>query len=92
MLSAAGIGSGLDVNGIVSELMVLERRPLKILQSRQRVIEVEISAHGRLKSAISTLQEAAEDLDGANLSHHVATSSDDAVFRHCQCRCGERVA
>lgn len=80
MLSAAGIGSGLDVNGIVSELMVLERRPLEILQSRQRVIEVEISAHGRLKSAISTLQEAAEDLDGTNLSHHVATSSDDAVF------------
>lgn len=80
MLSAAGVGSGLDVNGIVSELMVLERRPLELLQSRQRVIEVEISAHGQLKSAISKLQDTAEALDGTDLSHHVATSTDEAVF------------
>jgi flagellar hook-associated protein 2 len=32
-ISAPGIGSGLDVSGIVSSLMAVERRPLTLLQN-----------------------------------------------------------
>ena len=32
-ISSAGLGSGLDVSGIVTQLMALERRPLELLDS-----------------------------------------------------------
>jgi flagellar hook-associated protein 2 len=34
MISAPGIGSGLDVNGIVSQLMAAERQPLNTLNKQ----------------------------------------------------------
>ena len=36
MISAPGIGSGLDVNSIVSQLMAAERQPLNTLATRRR--------------------------------------------------------
>ena len=34
-ITASGLGSGLDVSSIVSQLMAIERQPLKTLQSTQ---------------------------------------------------------
>jgi flagellar hook-associated protein 2 len=81
MLSAAGIGSGLDVNSIVSQLMALERRPLDLLQQKKDDIDARISAYGNLKSALSTFQDAMQQLSTpAALKIFTATSGNDSVF------------
>lgn len=81
MLSAAGIGSGLDVDSIVSQLMVFERRPLDVLQQQKSTIESRISAYGKLKSGLSTFQKAMQDLSTpAALKVFTASSGNDSVF------------
>ena len=81
MLSAAGIGSGLDVDSIVSQLMVFERRPLTALQDQLADIDTKISALGELKSALSTFQTAMKDLSTpAALKVFTSTSGNDDVF------------
>jgi len=62
MLTAPGIGSGLDINGIVSQLMDLERRPLQALEQKQFKLSVQLSAYGQVKSALSSFQSAMNSL------------------------------
>ncbi|MGZ8215366.1 MAG: flagellar cap protein FliD N-terminal domain-containing protein, partial [Methylosarcina sp.] len=64
-ISAAGIGSGLDINGIVSQLMTAESKPLELLKSQEKQFDAKLSAYGSLKSAISTFQTAMKDLTGS---------------------------
>ena len=61
-ISSPGIGSGLDVNAIVTQLVALERRPIEQLQTAASKIQTQISALGRLQSALSTLRDAAARL------------------------------
>ncbi|HHJ35455.1 MAG TPA: flagellar cap protein [Gammaproteobacteria bacterium] len=61
-ISSAGIGSGLDVQGIVSQLMAIERQPLQRLQFKQGQLETQISAYGQLKSTLSTFKSAMDEL------------------------------
>lgn len=80
MLSSAGIGSGLDVNSIVSSLMSIEQRPLALAQQKKSQTNVEISAWGQVKSAVSALQDAASALaDTTGFGSFVASSSDEDV-------------
>lgn len=80
-ISSPGIGSSLDVNGIVTKLMAVERIPLDQLavqESRQRS---KLSAYGSLKSAVAALQTVAQGLaTGSSLKIQAATVSDPAVF------------
>ena len=81
MLSAAGIGSGLDVDSIVSQLMAFERRPLVTLQNQLTDIDARVSAYGELKSALATFQTAMKDLSTpAALKVFTTTSGNDDVF------------
>ena len=61
-ITAAGVGSGLDIESIVSQLMNLERQPLLALQRRESDTRAQISSYGTLKSAISSFQDAMKDL------------------------------
>ena len=61
-ITAPGIGSGLDVNSIITQLMALERRPLDLLDSRKTQLNAQISAYGKLKSALATFQAAMKKL------------------------------
>lgn len=61
-LSSPGIGSGLDVRGIVTQLMALERRPLDALQASTKKSQDQLSAYGKLSSAMGTLRDAARKL------------------------------
>jgi len=56
MLSAPGIGSGLDINGIISQLMAVERQPLAALDNKEAKQQTKLSAFGSLKGAISSFQ------------------------------------
>lgn len=62
-ISASGIGSGLDVDGLVRQLMAVESRPLTALATREAGVQAKISAFGTMASAVSNLQTAANNLN-----------------------------
>jgi flagellar hook-associated protein 2 len=74
-ITAPGIGSGLDVNGIITQLMALERRPLNVLDSRKSQLNAQISAYGKLKSALATFQGAMQKLAALDRFQVFTTSS-----------------
>ncbi len=76
-ITAAGVGSGLDIESIVSQLMSLERRPLVALQQRESDTRAQISAYGTLKSAVSSFQDAMKDLSSLDKFRVFQTSSSD---------------
>ncbi|WP_456448442.1 flagellar filament capping protein FliD [Thiolapillus sp.] len=77
MITAPGVGSGLDVQSIVSQLMALERRPLEALARRQDQYEAQLSAYGQLKSKLSSFQDAMDDLGAVDAFKKYAAVSDD---------------
>ncbi|MFW5451313.1 MAG: flagellar filament capping protein FliD [Methylophagaceae bacterium] len=80
-IQAPGIGSGLDVNNIVSQLLELERRPIDRLDSKQSIINAQISAYGSLKSKISDFQTALQSLSSlSSFQVFNAVSNDEGIF------------
>ena len=61
-LSSPGLGSGLDVNAIVSKLMAVESQPLTALASKEASYQARITAFGTLKGGLSALQTALSGL------------------------------
>ncbi|HEY5365983.1 MAG TPA: flagellar filament capping protein FliD, partial [Casimicrobiaceae bacterium] len=55
-ISSPGIGSGLDVNSIVTQLMKIEQQPLTALQTQATSLQTRISAFGQMQSALATFQ------------------------------------
>ena len=80
-ISAAGVGSGLDVGSIINQLMAVERQPLTRLQDQQKSFQSKLSAFGQLKSAMSKLQDAAATLTkSATFSATTASAGDTKAF------------
>lgn len=81
-LSSPGIGSGLDINGLVEKLVAAERAPAQNQITRQQTSTVTtISALGTLKGALSGFQAALDPLSKLDsFSSRSATSSDPDVF------------
>ncbi|MCP3666051.1 MAG: flagellar filament capping protein FliD [Gammaproteobacteria bacterium] len=80
-IAAPGLGSGLDVTGIVSQLMEVEQQPLVRLNQKEAQAHAQISAYGALRSGLSSLQTAMEKLqDAATFQATKASSSDSDVF------------
>lgn len=81
MITAAGVGSGIDVESILSQLMELERQPINALNERKQRLDVELSAFGSVKSLINELATSARTLgDSTRLGPFVAETSDEEVF------------
>jgi flagellar hook-associated protein 2 len=74
-LTSAGIGSGLDVNGLVSKLMSVEQAPLLALDKKEATYQSKISAYGALKASASSLQSAALALKSTSLYNGMSASS-----------------
>ncbi len=73
-------GSGLDVQAIVNQLMKIERRPIRQIDSKITAVEKKISALGKLQSGLSDLKDIAARLSTASkLGQFTAESSDDSV-------------
>lgn len=80
-ITSAGIGSGLDVNGIVTQLMTVEKQPLTDLDTKEAGYQSKLTSYGTLKSAVASLQSAARALKSTPLySSMTAKSGDNAVF------------
>ena len=76
-ISSPGIGSGLDVGSIVSQLVDLERRPIVQLQERKAKFTTQLSSIGLLQSYMANLQSAAGQLGKSDWwTKNVASSSE----------------
>lgn len=81
MITAAGVGSGIDVESILSQLNELERAPVIALEEKREALDVEVSAYGTVKSALSSFQDAVDILGSdQDFGAFVATSSDEEVL------------
>lgn len=79
-ISSAGIGSGLDIEGIISSLMAAERIPLTKVSQERTAINTKISIYGIIKNSFADLKTAADKLSSLNnLNPLKATSSDDKI-------------
>ena len=65
-ISSAGIGSGLDVKSIVSQLVQAESKPLTQLQTRGSTLNTKLSNWGTVKSQLAAVQDAAQKLMGVS--------------------------
>lgn len=81
-ISSSGLGSGLDINSLVSQLVAAEIQPQQtLLNTRQTRLQTQISALGNLKSLISTLNGSLQALQsGGALQKMQASSSDNGVL------------
>jgi flagellar hook-associated protein 2 len=81
-IQASGIGSGLDIASLVSQLVAAERQPLDArLTRRESAATVEFSALGTLRGALASLRDALAPLRSTTaFAVRSASSSDSEVF------------
>ncbi|WP_444677461.1 flagellar filament capping protein FliD [Halomonas sp. E19] len=66
-ISSLGVGSGLDLSGLLDQLRSAERQKLQPIAQQKTQEQAKISAYGRLRSGLSELQDAVKKLNGSSL-------------------------
>lgn len=61
-ITSLGIGSGIDLNGMLAKIVQVERQPIVALQAQQKVVQSKLSALGTFRSSLSSLQDASRAL------------------------------
>ena len=81
-ISSAGIGSGIDINSLVQQLVEAEgSNKSNRINLKEAEYQADISAFGSLKGALSIFQQAVQGLqDAADFQNRSATSSNTEVF------------
>ena len=81
-LQSSGVGSGIDINGLVSQLVAAERAPAEQrLQRASTRVTTQLSAIGTLRGALAALQSSVTGLKTASaFQARRADSTDKAVF------------
>ncbi len=81
-LTATGIGTGLDINALVSQLVQAEGGPAtNALDRRESALDTRLSALGTLKGALSSFQSTMDSLDElSTFSARKTTLSNEAAF------------
>ncbi len=77
MISFDGIASGLDTKKIISQLMSLERRPIKKLDTQKTGLETKVSALQELNSKLMALKTRSEALNESDALQSVTVTSDN---------------
>ena len=78
-ISSLGVGSGIDASSIITQLMAIEKQPLTNLQSAGSKIQTQISEVGKIKSAVSTLNDAAAKLASSDFWKTTTGSSSSSA-------------
>lgn len=81
-ISVTGVGSGIDINSLVEQLVAAERQPTEErLNTREVVFQAQLSGFGLVKSALSDLRNALRSLgDDGLFQQRTATSAEPEVF------------
>jgi len=78
MPSPITASSSIDVQGMVSNLMSFERRPLTQMQTEAKKIDTKISAYGKLQSQVAAFRDASATLSRLETWRTVKAASADA--------------
>ena len=79
-ISSPGIGSNLDVNNIVSQLLAIDRKPIDKLDKTTASFQAKLTGFGTLKSMLSQFQSAVTGLsDMSRFQNIKATVADTAI-------------
>lgn len=73
-ISSLGIGSGLDLNGLLDQLQEAEEEKLVPIERQLETQQTKISAYGQLQSALSAFQDSADALNDSALYESLSTS------------------
>ena len=80
-ISSPGLGSSLDVNGLIRQLMAVESQPLTALNRKEAGYQAKLSAYGNVKSALATFQTAVRGLsDLSKFQTLKATPADATIY------------
>jgi flagellar hook-associated protein 2 len=80
-ISSVGLGSGLDVNSIITGLMGVEKKPLTAVAQQKSAYQSKISAYGTMKSSLSLFQSSISALSNiAKFNVQTATSANTSIF------------
>ncbi|MEE3235471.1 MAG: flagellar filament capping protein FliD [Candidatus Latescibacterota bacterium] len=77
-ISFSGLGSGLDTDGIINQLMDIERRPISRILQRQETLKQQRGVLGSINSSLQTLQTSAEGLASDSAFSIVSARSEDS--------------
>lgn len=77
-ITSIGVGSGLDVESIITQLLKIEQVPVTQLQKQETALETQLSVYGQLKSGMSELRDAALALTRASTWDATTGSSSDS--------------
>ena len=77
-ITSLGVGSGLDLNTIVTQLVSLERKPLQQMQSNANALNSKVSLYGKISSLFSSLKDASNKLTEPSLWQSTKVTSSDA--------------
>ncbi|MGM0823648.1 MAG: flagellar filament capping protein FliD [Pseudomonadota bacterium] len=80
-ITSLGVGSGLDLNGLLDQLQSAERQKLVPVLEQQSAQKTKISAYGRLQSAMDRVQSSIATLnDAASFKQQTSTVNGDGVM------------
>jgi flagellar hook-associated protein 2 len=77
-ISSIGIGSGLDIESMITQLVAVERAPVTKLQTEASSLQTKLSTYGKLQSSMAALRDAASVLTRATTWNATAGVSSDA--------------
>ena len=82
-LTSLGIGSGIDLNTMLTQLVALERKPLEQMKAEASKLQTKVSSFGQIQSLVSRIQDAANKLKGTAgagvWAQSVARSANESV-------------
>ncbi|CAM4070650.1 flagellar filament capping protein FliD [Vreelandella rituensis] len=73
-ITSLGIGSGLDLNGLIDQLKDAERGKLEPIKRQQEQQQAKISAYGQLQTSLNSFQDAVGKLNDASLFQSLSTN------------------
>lgn len=77
----AGLGSGIDINTVIEQLVMLQRQPINALEQRQNAFRSQISALSQVRNKVDAVRTAANGLAETDALNrwNVTSSQSDAV-------------
>ena len=78
-ITSIGIGSGLDIESMITQLVAVERAPVTKLRTEASSLQTKLSTYGKLQSGMSALRDAAAALTRASTWGATTGTSSDAA-------------
>jgi flagellar hook-associated protein 2 len=78
-ITSIGIGSGLDIESMITQLIAAERAPAVKLKTEASSLQTKLSTYGKLQSGMAALRDAASALTRPSTWNATVGSSSDAA-------------